>query len=721
MLISELEAHGAPPQLAQVLRAAGREELYPPQADAVREGLFSTGDSFVVSAPTAAGKTLIAEMAALSVFFRKKGKIKIIYLVPLRALAREKFEDFSSRFKAIGMKVVLSTGDFDSDEPWNRQADLVICTNEKLDSLIRHRAPWLAQIGLIVADEIHLLGDGHRGPTLEVVLTRLRYINPSIRTIALSATIPNAREIADWLGARLIESKWRPVLLREGVFFNGAVIFNDGNVNWVDTRSGLDALDLALETIRDGGQALVFVGTRQSAEALAKKSEAHVRTLLSTLEAEKLEKLSHEIEGGSIEPTRMAKKLAGSVANGVAFHHAGIIYAQRKLVEDAFRENRIKLLASTTTLAMGLNLPSRRVIIRDWWRYESGAGMQSIPVIEVKQMAGRAGRPGYDKFGEAVIIARNKRDENLLFEKYIKGEPDEITSMLASETALRTHILSSIAGMFTSDMKQLMDFLGKTFFAHQQGTGFLSPIARDITGFLSEEGMIKTDERGRFSATRFGRRVSELYIDPLGAVIIRDALRLPKEKSPFALFHMLARTPDMMRITVKKKDRDEMMDVFSAHAPSLLMPDEDIYLTGDMLSELKTASVLMQWILEMPEEKIVNHFGIGPGDLRTLVELADWLLYSSREIARIAGFKEAGEDIAVTRTRTHYGVKEELLPLVGLRGIGRVRARGLFEAGFKNLEDIAHATIEGLSGVAGIGEGTAKDIKRQTASQEADE
>ncbi|MDA8090325.1 MAG: helix-hairpin-helix domain-containing protein, partial [Nitrospiraceae bacterium] len=137
--------------------------------------------------------------------------------------------------------------------------------------------------------------------------------------------------------------------------------------------------------------------------------------------------------------------------------------------------------------------------------------------------------------------------------------------------------------------------------------------------------------------------------------------------------------------------------------------------------ELKTASVLMQWILEMPEEKIVNHFGIGPGDLRTLVELADWLLYSSREIARIAGFKEAGEDIAVTRTRTHYGVKEELLPLVGLRGIGRVRARGLFEAGFKNLEDIAHATIEGLSGVAGIGEGTAKDIKRQTASQEADE
>ncbi len=714
MQIAELEKYGAPPQLVQVLRAAGREKLYPPQADAVREGLFSSGDSFVISAPTAAGKTLIAEMAALSVFLNKKGKI--IYLVPLRALAREKFEDFTSKYKAIGMKVVLSTGDFDSDEPWHRQADLVICTNEKLDSLIRHRAPWLSQVGLIVADEVHLLGDGHRGPTLEVVLTRLRFVNPSLRTISLSATIPNAIEIAGWLGARLIQSVWRPVPLREGVFFNGAVIFNDGSTNWVEAASGLDALDLALETIGQGGQALIFVGTRKSAEAMAKKSEAHVSARLSALEAEKLEKLSKGIEGSQTEPTRLGKKLAGCVASGVAFHHAGIIYAQRKLVEDAFRENRIKLLASTTTLAMGLNLPSRRVIIRDWWRYEPGEGMQSIPAIEVKQMAGRAGRPGYDRFGEAVMIARNKRDEKHLFEKYIKGGPEEISSMLASETALRTHILSSIAGLFTTDMGQLMEFLGKTFFAHQRGTGFLAPIAESITGFLLEEGMIKTGANGRFAATRFGRRVSELYIDPLGAVIIRDALRSPKEKDPFALFHMLARTPDMMRLSIKKKDRDEMLDVFNAHAPSLLMPDDDIYLTEDMLSELKTASVLMQWILEMPEEKIVTHFGIGPGDLRTLVELADWLLYSSREIARVIGLKEAGEDIAITRIRTHYGVKEELLALVSLRGIGRVRARGLYEAGFKNLEDISEATVESLSAIPGIGEGIAQDIKRQTAS-----
>ena len=669
--------------------------------------------SFVISAPTASGKTLIAEMAALSVFLRKSGKV--IYLVPLRALAREKYEEFTRKYGETGVKVVQSTGDFDSGGPWLSRADIIICTNEKLDSLIRHRAQWLGGVGLIVADEVHLLGDGHRGPTLEVILTRLRFLNPRIRFLALSATIPNSAEIAEWLGAKLVESDWRPVPLREGVFFNGAAIFNDGTVDWVPSESGLDALDLALETIKSGGQALVFVATRKSAEALAKKAMPYVRALLEPPAGAELEKLGQAVLETTAEPTRLCRRLAESAAAGAAFHHAGVIYAQRKLIEDAFRLNRIKLLASTTTLAMGLNLPSRRVIVRDWWRYEPGIGMQSIPVIEARQMAGRAGRPGYDKFGEAVMIAKNKRDEKHLFEKYIKGEPEKIESRLASESALRTHILASIAGMFTTDMNELMEFLGGTFYALQGGTGYLLPIARDITGFLSEEGMIKKDGEG-FRATRFGRRVSELYIDPLSAVIIRDALAMPKEKSPFPVFHMLARTPDMMRVPVRKKDRDEMMEVFGVHSSTLLLPDEEIYLTEDILSELKTASILMQWVLEMTEEKIVEYFGIGPGDLRTLVELADWLLYSSAEICRVAGPKEAVKGLGATRIRVNYGVKEELLPLVGLRGIGRVRARALFNAGFPGLKDIGRAPVESLAGVQGIGEAIARDIKKQAVS-----
>lgn len=696
--------------MIEALSSTGIKELYPPQILALKAGLLKKQDSFVVAAPTASGKTLIAEMAALKVFFETGGKV--IYLVPLRALAREKYEDFSNKYRAIGMKVMQSTGDYDSAEPWLHEGDLIIATNEKMDSLVRHRASWLRDINLVVADEIHLLGDPHRGPTLEIVLGRLRSTNPALRLIALSATIPNAQEISDWLGAKLIQSEWRPVPLREGVYFNGAAIFNDGTTRWIPEESNFDVVDLALETIKEGGQALIFVNTRKATEAVARKSGKYVSALLSVHEKESLKKLSAQVLGASPEPTRICKKLAEYVSDGVAFHNAGINYSQRKLIEDAFRTNKMKLIAATTTLAMGLNLPSRRVVIRDWWRYESGLGIQPIPTIEIKQMAGRAGRPGFDNYGEAVLIARNNKDERYLFENYIKGEPEKIDSQLANESALRTHILASIAGAFTRNRAELMDFLGNTFFAHQKGTDYLSPITDEIIKFLEEEGMV-VSKGGNLLPTRFGRRVSELYIDPLTGVIMRDALREPKEKEVFALLHMIARTPDMMALRLRKKDRDEMLDMFYAHADKLLIPDEERYPTDEILSELKTTSALMQWILEATEDKIVGHFGIGPGDLRTLVELSDWLLYSTSEIARIFNMKETVKILSQLRVRVEYGIKEELLELVSLRGIGRVRARNLYNSGFKSLKDIKEATLEELSKVPTMGKALAEDIKRQ--------
>jgi helicase len=483
MEISELKAYGAGSRLMEILSSLGQGPLYPPQEEAVKAGVLKMETSFVISAPT----------AALNAFTGRGflGATKCIYLVPLRALAREKFDDFSKKYNPFGLRVTQSTGDFDSADPWLAAADIIITTNEKLDSLIRHRAPWLKDVRLVISDEIHLLGDSHRGPTLEVVLTRLRSLNRHLRVIALSATIPNALELARWLDATLIQSSWRPVPLKEGVFFNGAAIFDDGTVKWIREEALSDVVDLAVDTIREKGQALIFVGTRRSAEAVAAKARKYVFKLSTPEENEALKALSEDVLEASPEPTRIGKKLAETVAEGVAFHHAGIIYQQRKIIEDAFRANRIKLMVSTTTLAMGLNLPSRRVIIRDWWRYLPGAGMQAIPAIEVKQMSGRAGRPGYDSYGESVIVARNKRDEKYLFDRYIKGEVEDIKSQLANESALRTHILAAIAGTFASSRQELIEFLAQTFFAYQMGTDHLSSITDSVLGFLQSEKMVE--------------------------------------------------------------------------------------------------------------------------------------------------------------------------------------------------------------------------------------
>lgn len=710
----DLTAYISSPPLLEVLDRLGIRELYPPQVLALEAGLLETAESFVVAAPTAAGKTLIAELAALQVFFEARGKT--LYLVPLRALAREKYTDFSRKYKELGLRVMMSTGDYDSAAPWLHQADLLITTNEKLDSLIRHRAHWLNDISLVVADEIHLLADPHRGPTLEIVLTQLRAMNPGLRIIALSATIPNAREIAAWLGARLVQSDWRPVPLREGVYFNGAAIFNDGTVKWVPEISRIEALDLALETVREGGQAIIFVNTRKSTEVAAQKAARYLGALLTEEEKEILQALAEQVLGASPEPTRICKRLAACVRDGTAFHHAGLLSAQRGLVEDAFRARRLKLIAATTTLAMGLNLPSRRIIIRDWQRYESGMGVRALPTLEIKQMAGRAGRPGLDDYGEAVLVARSKRDENYLFENYIKGKPENINSQLARPAALRTHILAAIAGLFTRSLSELKDFLRYTFFAHQQGTAYLDALADDIVRFLADQELITRSAEGRLLATRFGHRVSELYIDPVSGIILKDALKQAKEKETFALLHMVAHTPDMMVLHLRQKDYEELLLLFYQQADKLLIPAEEKYPTDELLAELKTAACLAQWMEETPEDKLVGHFGIGPGDLRTLVELADWLLYAAAEIAEVFKLKEDVKNLSRLRLRVAYGVKEELLELVTLRGVGRVRARNLYNAGYKGLRELREAAVADLARVPAIGPAIAEEIKKQVIS-----
>ncbi|MHA1835959.1 MAG: DEAD/DEAH box helicase, partial [Candidatus Odinarchaeia archaeon] len=181
--------------------------------------------NFVISIPTASGKTLIAEICMLDKLIKHGGKA--IYLIPLRALAYEKFEDFK-KYNKLGFKVAFSTGDLDVSEPNLEKYDIIILTNEKMDSLIRHNTRWLNEIRIIICDEIHLLNDPQRGVTLEVVIAKLRKIVPDAKILALSATIKNSSEIAEWLNAELIESDWRPVKLKEGVFLDNRIFFSDG-------------------------------------------------------------------------------------------------------------------------------------------------------------------------------------------------------------------------------------------------------------------------------------------------------------------------------------------------------------------------------------------------------------------------------------------------------------------------------------------------------------
>lgn len=204
------------------------EELRPSQAKAVEAGLLE-GESMLVCTPTASGKTLIAEIAAMKRIIERIGKA--VYIVPLKALANEKYRDFSAKYGHL-CKLVMSVGDLDKKEDYLGKYDLIICTSEKLDSLIRHHTSWVRDVGTIIVDEVHLMNDAGRGPTLEILITILKKLLPKAQFIYLSATIGNPDELANWMDARLVTDSWRPVELHKGILFEEELEFydKDGNV-----------------------------------------------------------------------------------------------------------------------------------------------------------------------------------------------------------------------------------------------------------------------------------------------------------------------------------------------------------------------------------------------------------------------------------------------------------------------------------------------------------
>jgi len=708
-----------PEQVKEVIIKSGVSELYPPQEEAVRAGAIE-GKNLVLASPTASGKTLTAEICALKHIVERGGKA--LYLAPLRALANEKYQEFRKysdvrKKKGGRVRVGLSTGDFDSNDPWLERYDIIVTTNEKADSLLRHRVKWVDEISLVVADEVHLLNDSERGPTLEVILARLMQINPGIQLLALSATIKNVEELADWLKAQYVTTEWRPVTLKEGVLLHDEIQFKDGSAVKVGKYSRNPALNLALSTVKSGGQALIFASTRKNAVALAKKLAEEMNTVLSKPSKRSLGLIAERILTSG-ERTRVSELLSELVSQGVAFHHAGLGGSHRRILEDSFREGKIKTLTATPTLAFGVNLPARMVIIHDYRRYEMGYGYYPISVLEYKQMAGRAGRPKYDKVGEAILIAKTDDEQDYLMESYVLAEPERIWSKLGVERILRPHVLSTIAAQYAQTEQGVYDFFSKTFYSYQYDPKAIKLVITRILKFLYDEEMIDVDRNDIF-ATKFGRRVSELYIDPISAVLIRDALRTRAQMiTDLSFLHMIARTPDIYpKLRPSSSEIDELSlfveehkDEFMSHLPSQLEDQMDF---EEFLGEAKLAWTVQSWIEETTEDHMIERFRVQPGDLYRIIESAKWLLYASRELASLLKHKDLVPRLNMLMERSAKGVKTELLPLVRLEGVGRARARILFNSGLKTIEDLKHAPVERLTQLPLVGPKLAKKIKEQ--------
>ena len=702
----KIEKLDIPESAIEFLKSENLTKLYPPQSDSVKAGLLK-GKSVLVSAPTASGKTLIATLAIISYLTKNKGKV--IYLSPLRALAAEKFLEFKKLEKlAIGnkIKVGISTGDFDNVEKKLEKNNVLILTNEKMDSIIRRGTEWIDEIGLVISDEIHLIGDENRGPTLEMVLTQLKRLENHPQMLGLSATITNSDQLADWLGCTLVKSVWRPVPLSEGVCDGGIVTMADGTSFDVDNTIRGTPIDLGIQCVKQGGQSLIFAETRARSKSLATKAMDGIEQLLEKNELAELAKISKKILNTN-ENTDLVRTLAILVKKGVGFHHAGLNQACRQIIETEFRKGTIKLLSSTPTLAAGVNLPARRVVISSVSRYNAKVGAnRPISILEYKQLCGRAGRPQFDKYGESIVVGKGNGEE--IIEHYINGEPEPIESKITEDKSLRTHILSVIVTNPGIKKEEILDFFLQTLGGLQSRKTTIK-FAIDIAlRFLSSEFLI-VKKGERYAATEFGKRTSMLYIDPLTATFFRDSIEnvSEKKKHTFGLLHVITTSEEFFpKFSMRNRDYETASLMIENHSSELLEPISEYDCSRSILA-------LQSWITESSESSLSDGLGIESGDMHRMVETANWLTYCLREIAKHVERADLLEELENLRRRIVYGIREELLELVKVKGIGRVRARVLFKHKIKTLDDLASIPVKKLSEIDKIGLTLADNIKSE--------
>ncbi|MEM3164799.1 MAG: DEAD/DEAH box helicase, partial [Halobacteria archaeon] len=634
-------------------------------AEALRAGLLASDRNLLLCMPTASGKTLLAEMAMAETLARGAGRC--LYVVPLVALAAEKVREFRKAFP--GSRVGISTGEYEA--PLGRLADydVLVLTAEKFDALTRSDRAGLAGTGLLVVDEAHLVADPSRGPRLEGALARFRIAHPRARLLALSATVGNPEGFAKWLGAGLVKSEWRPVPLRESV-----EVFRD------DER----LVEFLRALVAAGGQALVFVNTKKGSQALARKA---ARAFPPRPEL--------KVVAERVGEEEIFGDLASMVERGVAYHNTWLHPSQRALLEEAFVERKLKVICCTPTLAMGVSFPARAAVVRDYMFFDPASGTRRpMPVFWVKQVFGRAGRPEHDAEGLAILVARRAGEKEALEEMYLRAEPEPVLSQFDPEQMKEQVLATVVAGAATRE--EVEAFFKATLYAHQGNRMNMARILADLEkeGFLSSRG-------DRWEPTPFGALVSRLYLSPDSGRRLKEGLAVVDCANDFDLCALVCAAREVPGIGPKGMD---------PYPVALNLGTEGA--VGALPEGLGPALLLYSWIQEMGYPEFQERFGVYPGEVFSVVSSAEWLAHAAAELAR--HFRHpAARPLDSLRRRVEVGVREELLPLTAIRGVGRVYARRLFEAGFKEVADILEADEAELGRVFGIGPGRAAKLKEE--------
>lgn len=665
------------------------KEFNPAQKAVIESGYLEDKSNYIISIPTASGKTVLGILPALKTILNGE---KAIYAAPLLSIQNEKVKEFKA-FEEHGIKV--------GKHPSN--SDLSVMVFESFDALTRFSWNVLREVDTLIIDEFHMIGEYSRGPTLESAITRAKIINPSLRIIALSATLKNIDEIEQWLDGKTVEHNYRPVPLNKEVL--DAEMFNTKNKNDVIVK-------IVEKAIEDNSQALSFVSTRRFTESLATYVAKKIDKKTTKEQKQKFKQVADKLlevpkKKGSL-PTTTCLKLAEAAEKGVVFHHAGLFNEQKEIIEDEFRKGNILMITATPSLMYGVNLPSKYVVIRDHTRWTSN-GPASIPVFDYEQMSGRAGRPQYDDVGYSYLVAKTMDEAFDLEARYVNGEIELTNSKLIdNKDAIYKQIIAQIASSLSKNLDDLNDFFGKTLYGFQmKNNPSMSMFAQDSLNwelesaleFLLQNGIIRATPEG-LKTTDFGNLIAKSNYAVETAVKIKEYVSTMEKLNPAEMIYALAETPDLPLISFKgRKSKDPVRDKLS----------ECGLFAVDIGNPEATAVSLIEWIDERNEYEIENAYNVYSASTRRSAYEASRLVKFAKNTLEVLGNYSNLKDMDYLSARLYYGVKEDIIPLVvGVKRLGRKRARLLMKTFGDNLSE---ASEKDLQKVEGIGPKLAGKVK----------
>ena len=665
------------------------KDFNPAQKAVIESGYLDDKSNYIISIPTASGKTVLGVLPALKTILNGG---KAVYAAPLLSIQNEKVKEFKA-FEEHGINV----GKHPSS------ADLSVMVFESFDALTRFSWNVLRDVDTLIIDEFHMIGEYSRGPTLEAAITRAKIINPGMRIIALSATLKNIEEIEGWLEGTCVEHDYRPVPLHKEVL--DAEMFNTKNKNDVIVK-------IAEKAMNDNSQALAFVSTRRFTESLATYVAKKINKKLSKDQKQRFKEVAEKLlavpeKKGSL-PTSTCVKLAESVEKGVAFHHAGLFNEQKEIIEDEFRNGNILMITATPSLMYGVNLPSKTVVIRDHTRWTS-QGPQPIPVFDYEQMSGRAGRPQYDDVGYSYLIAKTMDEAQNLEEYYVEGEIEQTNSKLVdNKDAIYKQIIAQIASSLSKNLDELTEFFGKTLYGYQMNNNpsmaffaadSLKYELENALSFLLQNGIIRATPEG-LKTTEFGNLIAKSNYAVETAVKIKEYVSDISEINVEEFIYALAETPDLPLITFKgRKSKDPVQEKLS-----------ECGLFAVDLGNIEATTVsLIEWINERSEFDIENKYNVYSASTRRSAYEASRLVKFAKNTSEVLGDYSNLKEYDILSARLYYGVKPDIIPLViGVKRLGRKRARNLVKI-FGN--DISNVSEKELQKIDGIGPKLAEKIK----------